>query len=99
MEQAPPVATEFSATELAQLRERREKVAADWVATAREQMDTTGDGEVFLSQGIGAEAQEKITRLQAEYDVLSDTIKTHETARDAAKLVAASEDMTKGAPK
>ena len=92
-------ATEFSPQEIASLRERKEAVEAQWIATAREQMATAEDGKATLTAEVSTEAQEKIARLQGEWQSLHDTLKMQERAKEQAAYIAADEELTRNAPK
>ena len=90
--------TEFSATELAALRERRDAVASQWVAAVR--AEATGkEGEVALEAGLSTETVEKIERFQREYQALSASVKTGERAKEQGDLVRAGEELTSNAPR
>ena len=91
-------ATEFSEQELAALRERREAVSNQWVDAVRGEAQTK-EGKVSLEAGLSTETQERVERYQREYETLSATIRTHETAKEQANLVKAEEDLTSSAPK
>ena len=97
---APVVpATEFSATELAALRERRDAVATQWVQAVRAEAGGGKEGEVTLEAGLSTETQEKIERLQKEYQVLAASLKEGERAKEQADLVKAGEELTSKAPR
>ena len=91
-------ATEFSPTELAALRERREALSAQWVDAVRSEAATGKDGETSLEAGLSTEAQERIQRIQGEYEVVSATIKEHQQAKERSDLRQADEDLTAKAP-
>ena len=91
--------TEFSATELAALRERRDAVATQWVNAVRAEAQPGKDGEVSLEAGLSTETQEKIERLHREYQVLAASLKEGEKAKEQADLVKANEDLTSNAPR
>ena len=92
-------ATEFSEQELAALRERREKVTADWVGTIRAEQTAADEGKVALEAGLSTGAQEAIERYEREHRALSASIKAQESAKEQARLVAADEELTRRAPK
>ena len=91
--------SEFSATELAALRERRDAVATQWVDAVRAEAQPGKDGEVSLEAGLSTETQEKIERLHREYQVLAASLKEGEKAKEQADLVKANEDLTSNAPR
>ena len=92
-------ATEFSGTELAALRERREAVTHKWVEAVRAEQATGEDRKVTMDAGLSSETLEAIERFQREFEALSATIKTQEQAKEQADLVKAEEDLTKNAPR
>ena len=92
-------ATEFSPQEIASLRERKEAVEAQWIECAREQMSEDASDKASLVAEVSTEAQEKIARLQGEWQSLHDTLKMQERAKEQAAYVAAEEDLTRNAPK
>ena len=89
---------EFSPTELAALRERREALSAQWVEAVRSEAASGKDGETSLEAGLSTEAQERIQRIQGEYEVVSATIKEHQQAKERKDLRQADEDLTAKAP-
>ena len=90
---------EFSPTELAALRERREALSNQWVDAVRSEAGTGKEGEVSLEAGLSTEALERIERIRGEYEVVQATLKEHEQAKERADLVKAGEELTSHAPR
>ena len=78
--QAPP--SEFSATELGALRDRQERLAAQWVDAIRSEAAAGEDGKVSLEAGISTETQERVERYQREHAVVTATLREAEKLRN-----------------
>ena len=93
-------ATSFSPTEIAALRERREKIDAQWVDEVRKNITTAeANGQNGLEAEISEESQQVISRLAEERKAITASLKQETDAKENADFVKAQESMTSNAPR